>query len=733
MSSRAGGLYGGIQFSSTKAFASSQGPTVPVSAPAADKSASPPTEPSTAAQNAATTASSTTGAPAESSAPAKATADHRPCLSRRWPPRFPRAIGWSAALAFAPTRRQAPKAKPAAPRLPVGASVTVAQAAVVASATTSSSTISSTAVVFAPPSLVETPASKPEEPEAQSQPQSQGWGRKVKPPSMVLDDDVNGFKARRGGKREGGGGGKKKGKKHKNQQALAVWDPNEAYDPMRPNDYNEFKIWQRKEREERRERMLEERRRAEDRKRYRRSSSYSDSYHSASEDERPRKAGRFEEREDAEDDYDRPRGIGSAAAAPPPPAPVSVTMSGDEAYQRRLAMSQGFRPAAEPTPTPSSSGFSSSFAPSVSSGGPSGAAPYATLPPSGSFAPSEGADEIPGLGRTPSAYSVSVSPPPSLPPAAVPAPAPPVAQSGEEAFLRRLAMSQQATPQPAPSPLPFVSPPPPAFTPPFPPPVVPPPPVNAPTPALSEEKVRNSKQAAAAIAARLSALAPKGGASAPSVTPPQSTSARSSVAPEESSEPPKKPDPHGFAARLMAKWGHKEGQGLGVDGSGIVHALTVEQVAQGKAGGKGKGKGKGPGPAIGGPAGAVAKPGMGKIVNLNEDAKTREDRERFGEPSRVVVLTNMVGLEDLEDEDLREDIGDECSKNGTVERVVVHPVYPPPENPEDAVRIFVLFAGPAGAWKTVRELDGRYFGGRSVRARYFPEAQFNAADLDGPL
>ena len=79
-----------------------------------------------------------------------------------------------------------------------------------------------------------------------------------------------------------------------NAAAIAIWNPDEAYDPMRPNDYNEFKLWQRREREERRERILEERRRGEDRKRYRRSSSYSDSYHSASEDEKPpRKAGTY--------------------------------------------------------------------------------------------------------------------------------------------------------------------------------------------------------------------------------------------------------------------------------------------------------------------------------------------------------------------------------------------------------------------------------------------------------
>lgn len=49
-----------------------------------------------------------------------------------------------------------------------------------------------------------------------------------------------------------------------------------------------------------------------------------------------------------------------------------------------------------------------------------------------------------------------------------------------------------------------------------------------------------------------------------------------------------------------------------------------------------------------------------------------------------------------------------------VERLVPHSVYPTPKDPSEAVRIFAVFSGPAGAWKALKDLDGRFFGGRQI-------------------
>jgi splicing factor 45 len=106
-----------------------------------------------------------------------------------------------------------------------------------------------------------------------------------------------------------------------------------------------------------------------------------------------------------------------------------------------------------------------------------------------------------------------------------------------------------------------------------------------------------------------------------------------------------------FAVRMMAKFGHVDGQGLGANADGIVEPITLERALAPKTkheDGKPKKSGAG-GMGIGG-----AK--MGRIVNSQAEEKNRADLIRYGESSRIIVLTNMVSPDDV-DEDLQTDVG----------------------------------------------------------------------------
>ena len=68
--------------------------------------------------------------------------------------------------------------------------------------------------------------------------------------------------------------------------------------------------------------------------------------------------------------------------------------------------------------------------------------------------------------------------------------------------------------------------------------------------------------------------------------------------------------------------------------------------------------------------------------------------------SRVVVLRNMVTPEDV-DEDLEDEVTSECSKYGSVDKVVIYQERQGIE--EDApviVKIFVVFSKPSGEYCT---------------------------------
>ncbi|ENN83594.1 hypothetical protein YQE_00051, partial [Dendroctonus ponderosae] len=99
--------------------------------------------------------------------------------------------------------------------------------------------------------------------------------------------------------------------------------------------------------------------------------------------------------------------------------------------------------------------------------------------------------------------------------------------------------------------------------------------------------------------------------------------------------------------------------------------------------------------------------------------------------SRVVILKNMVGPEDV-DESLQDEIQEECSKYGQVERVIIYNERQSEDDKNDViVKIFVKFYETWEAEKARDSLTGRYFGGRMVQASLYDQTLFEHSDFSG--
>jgi splicing factor 45 len=99
-----------------------------------------------------------------------------------------------------------------------------------------------------------------------------------------------------------------------------------------------------------------------------------------------------------------------------------------------------------------------------------------------------------------------------------------------------------------------------------------------------------------------------------------------------------------------------------------------------------------------------------------------------GAPSRVIVLRNLVGPGQV-DESLEEEIGRSAERHGEVESVLIFEVTQPGFPAEEAVRVFVEFETAAAAAAALRDMHGRFFGGRVVAGRFFDEGRFAAGEL----
>ena len=88
----------------------------------------------------------------------------------------------------------------------------------------------------------------------------------------------------------------------------------------------------------------------------------------------------------------------------------------------------------------------------------------------------------------------------------------------------------------------------------------------------------------------------------------------------------------------------------------------------------------------------------------------------------------QVGPGEVDDE-LEDEVASECAKYGTVTRVLIFEITEANFPHEEAVRIFVQFERAEETTKALVDLDGRFFGGRIVKAIFYDEDRFGRTEL----
>ena len=545
-------------------------------------------------------------------------------------------------------------------------------------------------------------ASSPDKQLLTSTPQQQPSVQKSNFEDWVGDEDDEYYYADRRDR-----GNKKKKKKNKAQER--VWDWDDIYDPTLPNNYADYKGSEEQSREIRDwKARLYYHQMKEARKAKKNGAAYSDeeeerksrhvnsmyahpnsahvskpyevmfappstlNFAPPSLDEQPRPAP-----VDDDDDYYPPdapsTSIGERTMSPEPSVAfgqpsMPVDATGEDAYQRRMQLSNTAAEAAPPTmPTAEQEALPTPPPPPIAKG------PEVDMEAKRAEAQAKIAAFKAKLQKKPPRQDAAISP----------TPLPPIGH--EQRSPLATAVPQQE---------PIVVPPP------------PPPPAEESTTTISRAPVRYQLPPAPA-----NLPADEDAAIHDNNEQPETLSA---VDQPKSSRPGQK----GFAERLLKKYGWEKGQGLGAQGEGITTAIVAKAEKRKKL------------PDASG-GGWAAPANMGKIVGGKKrkvgDGTTEAD-PRFGKMSEVIKLEGMLdGLDvqkEIEENDLMQEVGDEMgSKYGNVERVFIWRQEMGGKND-----VFVKFTSQLSALRALNATDGMTFADNEVRARFWDTEMFEKGE-----
>ncbi|KFD48675.1 hypothetical protein M514_10459 [Trichuris suis] len=152
-----------------------------------------------------------------------------------------------------------------------------------------------------------------------------------------------------------------------------------------------------------------------------------------------------------------------------------------------------------------------------------------------------------------------------------------------------------------------------------------------------------------------------------------------------------------FAARIMERYGYKQGSGLGKAEQGMSTALQVEKtgarlgkIVHEKDMIRGSMEEEPPNETVEYPDSIQAPAAAASVVTQQEAPPPVENvTTLLKSPTKVMLLRNMVGAGDV-DADLQPEVQDEMAKYGDVQKCLVFEI--PNAVSWDAVRIFVEFA-----------------------------------------